>query len=230
MKSVSKHNSVALLGGTFDPVHIGHLRIAVRLRELGFERVVMIPNNVPPHREQPLASGAARLAMLNLAIADLGGDLNGGLNGELGSNLGGIETSEIELQRAEPSYSAATVEELHRLWPQACLTWVMGNDAWNGFDRWHQPERLLKHANVLVVSRPGDSARSDGWLGEIKQKNASNTDTLLSSSGGKICHLHWPELDISASDLRRAIKQGDNIVFLTPTQVQKYIKQHQLYR
>lgn len=214
MKSVSKHNSVALLGGTFDPVHIGHLRIAVRLRELGFERVVMIPNNVPPHREQPIASGAARLAMLNLAIAD----------------LGGIETSEIELQRAEPSYSAATVETLHRLWPQACLTWVMGNDAWNGFDRWHQPERLLKHANVLVVSRPGDSARSDGWLGEIKQKNAGNTDTLLSSSGGKICHLHWPELDISASDLRRAIKQGDNIVFLTPTQVQKYIKQHQLYR
>jgi nicotinate-nucleotide adenylyltransferase len=214
VKSVSKHNSVALLGGTFDPVHIGHLRIAVRLRELGFERVVMIPNNVPPHREQPIASGAARLAMLNLAIAD----------------LGGIETSEIELQRAEPSYSAATVETLHRLWPQACLTWVMGNDAWNGFDRWHQPERLLKHANVLVVSRPGDSARSDGWLGEIKQKNAGNTDTLLSSSGGKICHLHWPELDISASDLRRAIKQGDNIVFLTPTQVQKYIKQHQLYR
>lgn len=214
MKSVSKHNSVALLGGTFDPVHIGHLRIAVRLRELGFERVVMIPNNVPPHREQPIASGAARLAMLNLAIAD----------------LGGIETSEIELQRAEPSYSAATVETLHRLWPQACLTWVMGNDAWNGFDRWHQPERLLKHANVLVVSRPGDSARSDGWLGEITQKNAGNTDTLLSSSGGKICHLHWPELDISASDLRRAIKQGDNIVFLTPTQVQKYIKQHQLYR
>jgi nicotinate-nucleotide adenylyltransferase len=222
VKSVSKHNSVALLGGTFDPVHIGHLRIAVRLRELGFERVVMIPNNVPPHREQPIASGAARLAMLNLAIADL--------NSDLGSNLGGIETSEIELQRAEPSYSAATVETLHRLWPQACLTWVMGNDAWNGFDRWHQPERLLKHANVLVVSRPGDSARSDGWLGEITQKNAGNTDTLLSSSGGKICHLHWPELDISASDLRRAIKQGDNIVFLTPPQVQKYIKQHQLYR
>lgn len=222
MKSVSKHNSVALLGGTFDPVHIGHLRIAVRLRELGFERVVMIPNNVPPHREQPIASGAARLAMLNLAITEL--------NGDLGGSLGGIETSEIELQRAEPSYSAATVETLHRLWPHACLTWVMGNDAWNGFDRWHQPERLLKHANVLVVSRPGDSARSDGWLGEIKQKNTENTDTLLSSSGGKICHLHWPELDISASDLRRAIKQGDNIIFLTPTQVQKYIKQHQLYR
>lgn len=214
MKSVSKPASIALLGGTFDPVHIGHLRIAIRLRELGFERVVMIPNNIPPHREQPIASGAARLAMLNLAIAD----------------LDGIETSEIELQRAEPSYSAATVKELHRLWPETCLTWVMGNDVWNGFDRWYQPETLLDHANVLVISRPGDSPRTDGWLGEIHQENATLADRLLNSSRGKICHLHWPELDISASDLRQAIKQGDNIVFLTPKPVQKYIKQYQLYR
>lgn len=214
VKSVSKPASIALLGGTFDPVHIGHLRIAIRLRELGFERVVMIPNNIPPHREQPIASGAARLAMLNLAIAD----------------LDGIETSEIELQRAEPSYSAATVDDLHRLWPEACLTWVMGNDAWNGFDRWYQPEILLDHANVLVISRPGDSPRTDGWLGEIHQNNATLAKALLNSSSGKICHLHWPELDISASDLRQAIKQGDNIVFLTPEPVQKYIKQYQLYR
>lgn len=214
MKSVNKSGSIALLGGTFDPVHIGHLRIAIRLRELGFEHVLMIPNSVPPHREQPAASGEDRLAMLNLATAD----------------LKGIETSEIELQRSEPSYSATTVAELHQNWPEARLTWVMGNDAWNGFDRWNQPETLLEHANILIISRPGDTARTDGWLGDILTKNAVSAPELLTNRSGKICHLDWPELDISASDLRQAIKRGDNIAFLTPESVQTYIKQHQLYR
>lgn len=214
MKSVSKLHSIAVLGGTFDPIHIGHLRIAIHLREMGFDQVLMIPNHVPPHREQPLASGAERLAMLTLAI----------------NGLDGISASDIELKRSEPSYSATTVTELHQQWPEASLTWVMGNDAWNGFDRWYQPKSVLDHANILVISRPGEKARRDGWLGEITQLHAGSVDTLRENQNGKICHLHCPELDISASDLRQAIKRGDNIAFLTPEPVQKFIKQHQLYR
>lgn len=214
MKSVNKASSIAILGGTFDPVHIGHLRIAVRLREAGFDQVLLIPNCVPPHREQPVATAEQRLRMLELAAAE----------------LDGIEPSNIELSQEDTSYSARTVALLKTQYTQANLTWVMGTDAWNGFDRWKSPEDILLRANVLVISRPGDEARKDGWLGQLIDKNHCSLSKLQETDHGAVCHQAWPELDISASDLRQALKQGDNIAFLTPHPVLEYIKEHQLYR
>lgn len=214
MKSVSNDASIAILGGTFDPVHIGHLRIAVRLRDAGFDQVLLIPNCVPPHRDQPQASAEQRLRMLELAVAE----------------LDGIAPSDIELSQDDTSYSARTVALLKEQYPQANLTWVMGTDAWNGFDRWKTPEKILAHSNVLVISRPGDQARTDGWLGQIIDKNHCQLSELHETLHGGICHQAWPELDISASDLRQALKQGDNIAFLTPQPVLDYIEEHQLYR
>lgn len=211
-KSVS--NAVALLGGTFDPVHIGHLRIAIRLRDMGFARVIMIPNRTPPHRDHPGASAEQRLQMLSLAC----------------DGLDGIEPSALELQRDTLSYTADTVSQLRAGWPDTPMTWVMGNDAWNGFDRWHNPQQVLESVNLLVVSRPGDAARNDGWLGELRQERQCQSSELLLRLSGGICHTEWPELDISASDLRRAIKQGDNIAFLTPPAVAEYIQRNRLYR
>lgn len=203
----------ALLGGTFDPVHIGHLRIAVQLRDLGFEKVLLIPNSIPPHRPQPQASGEQRLAMLQLAC----------------SRLDGIEPSSIELERDDLSYSAVTVAALRETWPDVGFTWVMGQDAWQGFEHWHKPLELLEQANLLVISRPGVRNVSHWQEQQLEQRECSLQD-LLSFAAGHICLHHWPELDISASDLRRAIKQGDNVSFLTPDAVLDYISQHQLYR
>jgi nicotinate-nucleotide adenylyltransferase len=210
----SASNAVALLGGTFDPVHIGHLRIAIRLREAGFGRVIMIPNRTPPHRDHPGASAEQRLQMLTLAT----------------EHLEGIEVSDIELQREQPSYTADTVLLLRQQLPDTPLTWVMGNDAWNGLPRWHQPGTVLNNVNLLVISRPGESASTAGWLGTLISERRCVLSELLTLSHGGICHLQWPELDISASDLRAAIKRGDNIAFLTPPEVISYIDQHQLYR
>lgn len=216
MKSVSNH-SLAVFGGTFDPVHIGHLRIAIRLREAGFERVLMVPNRQPPHRDQPGASGAQRLAMLNLAIADI-------------PAMTGITASDIELTQDGPSYSARTVEQIRQRAPEQAITWVMGTDAWNGFDRWHQPDVILDHANLLVISRPGETLRRDGWLGQQLSEREAPLSQLFTQAHGGICLQAWPELDISASDLRQAILRGDNTAFLTPESVQNYIEQHSLYK
>ncbi|WP_419812943.1 nicotinate-nucleotide adenylyltransferase [Bacterioplanoides sp.] len=203
----------ALFGGTFDPIHIGHLRIAARLRDLGFDKVLLIPNRIPPHRPQPQASGEQRLQMLSLACRE----------------LDGVEACDIELLRDDYSYSAITVAALKAQFPKVSFTWVMGQDAWQGFEHWHQPLELLEQANLLVVSRPGLQNTSH-WQEQQLELRQRSISQLLASESGTICLQTLPELDISASYLRRAIKQGHNIHFLVPDAVLDFLNQQQLYR
>lgn len=205
----------AILGGTFDPVHIGHLRIALQLRDAGFERVLLIPNRIPPHRPQPQASAEQRLAMLTLACA----------------SLDGIEPCAIELERSEYSYSAITVAQLTQRHPDIAFTWVLGHDAWQGFEHWHQPLSLLEQANLLIINRPTDAPASPShWQQQQWQQRGCNLTELWQAPQGKIAQVQWPELDISASDLRQALKRGDNVTFLTPDAVLEYISLQSLYR
>ena len=209
----SSNNRWALLGGTFDPIHIGHLRIAAQLRDLGFDKVLLIPNRIPPHRPQPQATGEQRLAMLKLAC----------------QSLNGVEPCAVELQRDDYSYSAVTVATLKQQHPDINFTWVMGQDAWQGFEHWHQPLELLQQANLLVVSRPGLQNTSH-WQEQQLEQRQCDIQPLLTAEAGAICLQTLPELDISASYLRRAIKQGDNVHFLVPDAVLDYLTQQQLYR
>lgn len=204
----------ALLGGTFDPIHIGHLRIAAQLRDLGFDKVLLIPNRIPPHRPQPQASGEQRLAMLELGCA----------------SLDGVEPCAIELQRDDYSYSAVTVDSLKQQHPDVAFTWVIGDDAWRGFEHWHQPLDLLQQANLLVVSRPTEAHQTSPWQQQQLSERQCSISTLLASQSGAICLKGLPGLDIAASYLRQAINQGDNINFLVPDTVLEYLTQHQLYR
>ncbi|WP_221800101.1 nicotinate-nucleotide adenylyltransferase [Oceanobacter mangrovi] len=204
----------AILGGTFDPVHIGHLRIALQLRDAGFERVLMMPNRIPPHRPAPQATTEQRLAMLQRATA----------------GLDGIEVSDIELQRPECSYSAITLEVLQQEHPGIHFTWVLGTDAWFSFDRWHRCDDILALANLLVISRPGDRQPQAPWQYQQWLARQSSLEELLHSPAGRICQHTLPGLDISATGLRRAIAKGENIRFLTPDSVLDYLTQQQLYR
>lgn len=213
-KCASNSPAWAILGGTFDPVHIGHLRIALRLRDMGFERVLLIPNRIPPHRPQPVASGEQRLAMLSLACA----------------NLEGIVPCDIELQRDDYSYSAITSAQLKDQYPNVNFTWVMGQDAWQGFERWHEPLFMLEKVNLLIINRPGQDAPQSPWQHQQLAKRSTDAKALLHCNAGNIAQIHWPPLDISASDLRLTLKQGDNATFLTPDAVLEYIFKHQLYR
>ncbi|MEN9464555.1 MAG: hypothetical protein RL217_736 [Pseudomonadota bacterium] len=207
------NNHWALFGGTFDPVHIGHLRTAIGLREAGFSKVLLIPNRIPVHRPQPRACAQDRLNMLDLACQE----------------LDGIEVCSIELEHQEPSYSAVTVARLKKLHPEPHFTWVLGQDAWMGFEHWHTPQALLDEANLLIISRPHNDTAPSAFQQQLLQERHANLDELLQSPHGRIGQAHWPMLDISASSLRAALSQGDNIRFLTPDSVAKYLYQHQLY-
>ncbi len=204
----------AILGGTFDPVHIGHLRIALQLRSAGFDRVLMMPNRIPPHRPSPLANTDQRLAMLNLATQE----------------LDGIEISDIELRRDDCSYTAVTLEHLKEEHPDIAFTWAMGTDAWISFDRWYRAENILTLANLLIINRPGERQSMAHWQQQHWLTRQATLGELITSPAGRICQQTWPGLDISATDLRHAVRQGNNIKFLTPDSVLEYLTQQQLYR
>lgn len=204
----------AILGGTFDPIHIGHLRIALQLQDAGFDRILLMPNHIPPHRPNPGASSSQRLRMLQLAI----------------EGLDGIEICDLELQRQESSYTVVTLEQLHQLYPQHRFTWVTGTDAWLGMDRWHRAASIPELANLLVITRPGQQPPMPTWQQQQLQQREVDLPALLQSPNGAICRHNWPGLDISASAIRHAIQSGNNIRFLVPDSVLEYLQQQQLYR
>lgn len=205
-------NSIAILGGTFDPVHCGHLRLAIQLHQQVVDRVLLLPNRVPPHRLAPIATPAQRLDMLTLAV----------------SELDGIEVSSLELDSDHISYSVHSARALRQQYPEHSLTWVMGADAWHGFDQWQQAEELLQLVNVLVINRPGQPQPSWEPVKGMKYRIVTD-ETLNQYRAGGVCHLQWPELEIAASDLRQALAKGDNIRFLTPDPVLNYINHNKLY-
>lgn len=211
--SVPEQGHCAILGGTFDPVHIGHLRLAIRLREVGFDHVVMMPNKTPPHKPEPHASAEHRLAMLRVAT----------------SQLERIHASDFELKRSGTSYTVETLLALKHTHPNTHFSWVVGWDAWQGLPSWHRALELFELANLVVVNRPCDDNTNSLWH-QQQQKRACALSKLMHTSHGCISMLQSPELDISATGLRSAIAQGDNIDFLTPDGVVDYINSHQLYR
>ncbi|MDX1589389.1 MAG: nicotinate-nucleotide adenylyltransferase [Oleiphilaceae bacterium] len=206
-----------VMGGTFDPVHHGHLRVAVELRErLGAGRIHLMPSLVPPHRDQPAADAEQRLAMLRLAVA-----------GEPG-----LVVDERELHRTATSYSADTLRELRReLGPSTPIVLVMGMDAFAGLPQWHEAETIPQLAHVLVVARPDyrldESHEAVQWLRAHEVEDAAS---LASRPAGHILLTHPPLLAISATGIRERVASGRSIRYLLPEAVQAYIVRQGLYR
>jgi len=217
---------IALLGGTFDPIHIGHLRMAVELRLAGFDEVRLIPNNVPPHREQPKASAEHRLAMVRLACEQLG------QQAMAGGSLTGIVADDIELKRDQPSYSIATLELLRQQLPaETSLSWVIGDDAWHSIHSWHRINEFLSLANLVIINRGHENQFSvDTLQGEWLKQHATELDNLLEYTNGKLIRLNWRLLDVSATYVRSLLAQGQGAQLLTPDVVLNYIAEHQLYQ
>ena len=197
--------AIGVMGGTFDPIHLGHLAIAEEAREaLGLDVVLFVPAARPPHK--PVGSATAvehRLAMVELAIDD---------NPR-------FELSSVELERAGPSYTVDTIDELARRNPGATLHLILSAETFAQLPTWHEPERLFDGARIAVVPREGYPAPDPGWLSEA-----------FPGHEGRVAFLEGPRLGLSSTAIRDRVANGRSIRYLVPTAVDAYIADHDLYR
>ena len=213
--------AVALLGGTFDPVHLGHVGLADDAqRAIRSADVRLVPAADPPHRPPPGASATHRLAMLELAIAG-----HDGLT---------IDTREIE--RGGKSYTVLTLEELRAEAPTRPLILVLGADAFRGLPTWHRWDEILALAHVAVAARPGDpfaAALPDALVPLWSERQTSAASDLIGAPAGRIYVLPSVARDVSASAIRAALKRGgearEAVRALLAPAVWDYIDSQRLY-
>jgi nicotinate-nucleotide adenylyltransferase len=193
---------VGLLGGTFDPIHVGHLGAAeAAIGCAKLDRVVFIPAATPPHRAPAVAAAVERLEMCRLATE---GDARFGV-------------SDMELKREGPSYTVDTLGELRRMHPSDELFLILGWDAARLFPTWRRPDEVRELASVVVVGRTGSQAPREADLNEAS----------LGGRGVVLCLEPTP--DVSASEIRRAVALGESIAGKVPAAVERYITAHRLY-
>lgn len=195
---------VGVLGGTFDPIHLGHLALASGAMHLaGLDRVLFLPNRQPPHKAgRPVTPAHHRAAMVELAIA---GDPR-------------FAFSEMELQRTGPSYTIDTVQELLARQPDWHLAFLVGMDSLLEITTWREWERLLTLTDLLVFNRPG-------YPTEAGQAMLARLGPLAE----RVRILEIPGVAVAARDLRRLASDGYPLRYLVPEAVERYIAAHQLY-
>lgn len=205
---------IGLFGGTFDPIHFGHLRPAVELVEhFQLDHLRLLPNHRPAHRDKPSASTAQRIHMLNLAT----------------EAMPQLIVDSREADRDKPSYTFDTLSEFRDDYPQASLIFFMGLDAFSGFDRWYRWEGILGLANLVVVDRP--DATLSAWSANLLATQSEKLgNSVINASAGAIDRCSVTQLAISATDIRHRIAAGKSIEFLVPESVNRYIVQQELYR
>ncbi|MDB6063240.1 MAG: nadD [Verrucomicrobiaceae bacterium] len=207
--------NIAMLGGTFDPIHSGHLRSAVELREhLNFDELRLVPCHVPPHRDVPQATSAQRLRMLELALAD----------------EPGLAIDARELQRGAPSYSIDTLIALRaELGAHCALSLIVGMDAFAQLHTWHRWQELLDYAHIVVIARPGSALPQSGAVADLLHAKRGDSATFAAQPNGSIVSVELTPLPISATAIRQLINSGHSPRYLLPDAVWNYIREQRLY-
>ncbi len=218
---------VAIFGGTFDPIHIGHMRGLIEAREaVDFERIFLVPSGTPPHKTHLIQSpGEDRLQMVRLAVRDLG--------------FG--EVSTYELDSRQPSFTLNTVSHFRNRFKKKPLTLIIGSDSLLEINTWHRFEEVLSLANLAVLPRPGFVGKDsfdkvEKKLSPIKIENitrnfpTSSSDWITTDQKKVIILLKINRLDISSTNIRDRVKHGRSIKFLVTEPVEKYIIEKRLYR
>lgn len=201
---------IVLYGGTFDPVHHGHLIAARAVAEArGYRRVLLLPAARPPHKAAAGASATHRLAMLRLAVE--------------GEPL--FEVNDVELRRQGPSFTCDTLCALRAEHPEVEIHLIIGTDMLRDLPRWHRAKDVVEAARIVVAARPP----LHSGVGEVLRSLA---DTLGEDAASRIAEnvLPTPMIDISATDIRRRVAEGRSIRFLVPEAVRAYVEAEGLYR
>ena len=213
---------IGILGGTFDPIHNGHLRLAQEaFEQCSLSRIRFIPSGTPPHRAVPLATAEQRLQMVKLAI----------------QGQPSFEVDEREAHRTDKCYSVDTFSTLRaELGAEQPLCLLLGSDAFLQLHTWHQWQKLFELTHIIVMQRPGRPvgnaiALADEALRQQYQTRLAPTPQLLhESASGLIVVLDMSQLDISATDIRSRAAQHKNLRYLLPDEVAHYIHLNQLYK
>ncbi len=211
-----QHAATLIFGGTFDPVHFGHLRAAAELYEqLQLDDFRILPAGQPPHRGRTQASASDRLHMLQLALQD----------------HPGIRLDDSEIRRQGPSYMVDTLRQLRAsIGAQRPLLLALGQDTANKLDQWHEWQQLPRLAHLLVMTRPDHVPGYQATLANVLQPRITQQmDDLWQAPAGHVLHLPITALAISATDIRRQIASGRDPAFLLPASVLAYIREQGLY-
>ena len=194
---------IGVYGGSFDPIHIGHLRSALEVSEAQeLDELRFLPSGNPPHRARAQVANEHRLKMLQLAVDD----------------APGIGIDDRELGRKSTSYSIDTLETIQAENPQAELTLIIGMDQFNAFDTWHRWQELLQRVELVVMERPGETLSGSAY------------QLMASSLQKRISIVSVTQLEISSSRIRKDLQAGLDIRFLVPYAVRDYILSQDLYK
>jgi nicotinate-nucleotide adenylyltransferase len=196
--------SLGILGGTFNPPHLGHVAIARHaLSELGLERVLLMPARIPPHKLTEQDPGPEhRLRMCRLAVDE----------------IPGLSVSELEVKRDGPSYTVDTLQAIHASHPEAELTFIVGTDVACTLPTWREPAKVLELASLAVAVRAGDT-----------RQDVLDTVVSLNGSAGALRFLDMPVMDVSSSMVRQRVARGKAVEDLLGPAVARYVAEHGLY-
>ncbi len=207
---------IGLFGGTFDPIHFGHLRCALEIAEqLQLGEVRMLPCGQPPHRDAPQATAAQRRRAVELALQ--------------GQSLLCLDSRELE--RPGPSYMVDTLTSLRAEVGNQSVCLILGQDAFNGLASWQQWERLPELAHLVVITRPGVESPTQGPIAAlVAQRAVDNAEVLRTRAAGAILFCQVTALEISASDIRARLANGRSVKYLLPDAVLEYLVQEVVYQ
>ncbi|MBH3430185.1 nicotinate-nucleotide adenylyltransferase [Pseudomonas alkylphenolica] len=207
---------VGVLGGTFDPIHIGHLRSALEVAEgLALDELRLMPNARPPHRDTPQVSAQDRLEMVRCAVA----------------GVPMLSVDARELARDTPSYTIETLELMRaEMAASDQLFLLLGWDAFCGLPSWHRWEELLQHCHILVLQRPDADVEPPDALRNLLAARSVSDPQALAGPAGNIAFVWQTPLAVSATQIRQLLASGKSVRFLVPDAVLAYIDAHNLYR
>lgn len=209
------HKAIGILGGTFDPIHLGHLRMALELYEaLDLAKVHIMPCFQPVHRKLPTAPPEQRLAMVKCAVA----------------SEPALYADDREIKRQGPTYTIDTLIEMQAAMPDTPLCLLIGIDAFLGFASWHRWEEIFNYAHLIVAHRPQYHLPQTGVIVDLMKERLQHEIAYIHENvAGGILFRPITSLDISATDIRKQIAMGRNPRYLLPDGVYDYIKQHGTY-